>query len=65
MDCSLSCGQDSDKVAVSSAAFVMPAATYASTAVTVTRTSERVYLGETLRTIQPLSPPPRAGYAAL
>lgn len=65
MDCSMSCCQDPDKVAVSSTAFVMPPAAYTSSAVTVTRSSARVYPVETLRTIEPLSPPPRTDYAAL
>jgi hypothetical protein len=64
VDCSMSCCQDPDKAAVSSAVFVMPPATEASSAVNVSGTSERLYPVKTPRTVEPLSPPPRTDYRA-
>jgi hypothetical protein len=65
MDCSMSCCQDPDKQLVTSVAFVLPDATFVSSATLVTRAIERVRSIEIPRTIEPLSPPPRTDDAAL
>jgi hypothetical protein len=65
IDCSMSCCQDPDKIAVTSLAFVMPPTTFTFSAALVSRNVERVQSIEIPRAIEPLSPPPRTDTAIL
>jgi hypothetical protein len=64
MDCSMSCCQDPVRPAVTSMAFVLPPATCAASAMSITGAVERVHSIEIPRTIAPLSPPPRTDNTA-
>jgi hypothetical protein len=65
MACAMSCCQNPDPAIATAMIFVLPPLAFASTAIVGTRVVEFAHSLENPRSIEPLSPPPRATRAAL
>jgi hypothetical protein len=63
MDCSMSCNQGSEKPLVTAVAFVLPDLAFASAPILVASAAETLQSLEILRSLRPLSPPPRFAHA--
>ncbi len=63
MDCSMSCSQGSEKPLVTAVAFVLPDLAFASAPILVASAAETLQSLEILRSLRPLSPPPRFAHA--
>jgi len=63
MDCSMSCCQDSEKPLVTAVAFVLPHLVSAFAPASVVPATESARAVAILRSIEPLSPPPRFAHA--
>jgi hypothetical protein len=59
MDCSMSCGEHSEKPLVTAVAFVLPNVALTSAPIAVTVAAETLQALEIPRSLKPLSPPPR------
>ncbi|HEV1993430.1 MAG TPA: hypothetical protein VGR03_03770 [Candidatus Acidoferrum sp.] len=65
MACSMSCCQDSDRLLAASIAFVLPPSVAVAAAAAIESPVELAKLLDFPRSIEPLSPPPRFGSAAV
>jgi hypothetical protein len=63
MDCSMSCNQGSEKPLVTGVAFVLPDVAFTSAPILIARAAETLQSLEILRSLRPLSPPPRFAHA--
>src|SRR5258708_4600591 len=63
MNCSMSCCQGSEKPLVTAVAFVLPDLAFASAPISVASAAGTLQSPEILRSLRPLSPPPRFAHA--
>ena len=64
MDCSMSCSQGSEKPLVTPVAFVLPHVASVSAPILIAGAAETLQSPKILRSLRPLSPPPRFAYAS-